>query len=195
MVRIANISGNRKFNAAIIVALLVAGSSIAHADTNSAQAIVRHRATPVVTYTASLQGGYLVVEAEHAPDWHTYAMDNVQRARDKTGKEKPDCELPTRFDVEGPIELTGAWRQSHPADLSDPSIHWYTWGFEDRAVFAAPATVTGEGPITITINAQACNASSCSMVQDVKLTLDTSQRGENEIDYDALVQLQAESQD
>lgn len=158
----------------------------AASDADPATAVVRHRAVPVVTFTARIASDYLVVEAAVAEDWHTYAMDNVERAREKTGKDKPDCELPTRFAVDGPVELTGEWRQSQPVDLSDPDIFWYTWGFETRATFAAPVEITGKGDVTITINGQACNATSCSMIQDVKLTVEPADGADSAFDYTSL---------
>ena len=48
-----------------------------------------------VSYAARIEGDWLVVDALHEPGWHTYAMDNVQRAREVTGKARPDTELPT----------------------------------------------------------------------------------------------------
>ncbi len=191
---IVNIFANRKFEIAWAAIGFLALSVAAYGEGDSSRADVRHRGLPVVSFSASLQGGYLVVEAELAPDWHTYAMDNIERAREKSGKERPDCELPTQFALEGPIELTGAWRQTDPIDLSNPDIHWYTWGYEDRAAFAVPVQVTGGGDVAITINGQACNASSCSMIQDVKLVIDAKSSSEargTDVDIDALVPAQS----
>ena len=39
-----------------------------------------------LSYRARVEGDWLVVEATHEPGWHTYAMDNVVRAREKSGK-------------------------------------------------------------------------------------------------------------
>lgn len=192
MERIASTFGNRRFNGALLIAVSVLSTALGYADAESegSQAVVRHRGVPVVTFTGAIRGDYLVVEAELTPNWHIYAMDNRERARDRTGKESPECELPTRISVQGPVELTGPWRQSAPADLSNPEIYWYTWGFEDRAVFAAPVQITGEGAVTVTVNGQACSASSCSMIQDVMLTIaPTKAETGTEAIFDALVPL------
>ena len=47
-----------------------------------------------VTYSARIEGDWLVVEVQHESGWHTYAMDNVERAREATGRDRPDTELP-----------------------------------------------------------------------------------------------------
>lgn len=189
LARTANIFGSPKFNCAMLIVLVASLAPLDAVAADPATAVVRHRGAAVVTYTARVVEGYVVIDAEHAPDWHTYAMDNVERAREQTGKENPDCELPTRFDLAGPAELAGEWRQSAPADLSNPKIFWYTWGFEGRATFAAPVTIAGEGPITLTINGQACNASSCSMIQNVQVTIDPSLEPSGEFDLESLTPL------
>lgn len=168
---------------------LAVATSCAAAAADPATAIVRHRAAPVVTLTAEIVDSHLVVRAEMAPGWHIYAMDNVERAQAKSGKERPDCELPTRIAVEGPVRVAGKWRQTQPVDLSNPEIIWYTWGFENEAVFAAPLEITGSGPITVTVNGQACNESSCSMIQDVSIVVDPAGESTGTLDYDSLAPL------
>jgi len=144
----------------------------------SESATVDYRDEVVVSYRAQLAGEYLIVEAVHAEGWHTYSMDNVERARERTGKERPETELPTRISVEGSLKVTGAWRQSPPKDLSQAEIHWYTWGFEERAIFAVNVVRSGSGSATITIDGQACNASRCRMVD--RITIDISSTGSAE---------------
>lgn len=124
-----------------------------------------------MTYRARLAGEWLIVEAKHSPEWHTYAMDNLQRARKATGKATPETELPTRIDVGGGLKTVGAWKQSAPKDLSKQDIRWYSWGFTDTARFAVRVERTGGAEAVVTVNAQSCNASSCSMVRDLKITL------------------------
>ena len=116
-----------------------------------------------VTYEARLEGDWLVVEARHEPGWHTYAMDNVERAREATGRERPDTELPTRLTPSPEIELASAWRQTAPTDLSQPDIRWYTWGFEDRSFFAARVERADAGG-WLQVDAQACTDRLCAMV-------------------------------
>lgn len=153
------------------VALAVLISAPALAGMWSEPGYVLHRGDMAVTYRARLAGDYLIVEAKHAPGWHSYSMDNKLRAREATGKESPECELPTRIALSGGLQTDGAWRQSKPEDLSQPDIYWYTWGFENAAYFAVPVKRADGASAEIVINAQACNASSCQMVQNLKLTV------------------------
>ncbi|MCH7959681.1 MAG: hypothetical protein IID08_06105 [Candidatus Hydrogenedentes bacterium] len=125
----------------------------------------------VVSYRARLDGDTLLIEVKHAPGWHTYTMDNTERAQKKSGKEKPDTELPTRIEASGGIEIIGPWRQTDPKDLSQEEIEWYTWGFEGTAHFAVQIRRTSDEPVRIRIRAQACNATSCSMIDGLVLDL------------------------
>ncbi len=130
-----------------------------------------HRGAITITYRARLAGDWLIVEATHAPHWHTYAMDNLQRAQKATGKEAPETELPTRIDVSGGLKAVGAWKQSAPKDLTKLDIQWYSWGFEGTARFATKVERTGGAEAVITVNAQSCDETSCSMVRELKITL------------------------
>lgn len=155
----------------LLPALLLSCMFGAAAQDWSDPVVVRRRAEPVVTYRAKLDGGFLLVEAVHAKGWHTYALDNVQRARKRSGKEHPETELPTRIEVAGGLKITGNWFQTKPEDLSDEAIRWYTWGFSSRAIFAVRVErVKGEKAL-VTVNGQACDAKSCQMVRDIVLTL------------------------
>jgi hypothetical protein len=131
----------------------------------------RRREGMVVSYRAKIDAGYLVVEAKHGKGWHTYTMDNVARAQKKSGKEKPETELPTVIEVSGGLKTSGDWFQSTPKDLSMVSIKWYTWGFVDTSYFAIKAEAIDGPTARLTISAQACNASSCSMVDDETIVL------------------------
>lgn len=157
----------------------------------SGPAHVLYRGDFAVTYRARVADGYLIVEAKHAAGWHTYSMDNKRRAQEATGKKSPECELPTVIKVGGGLEQAGPWRQSKPKDLSQPEIHWYTWGFEETALFAAPVSSTGDDTAHVTINAQACNASSCQMVQNLVVTvpLEGGQTGAADVTLDELVKV------
>ncbi len=132
---------------------------------------VRMRRDKVMSYRAILVGDSVIVEARHEAGWHTYAMDNVRRAREASGKEKPECELPTVIEVSGALTLDGPWYQSEPTDLSNTDIKWYTFGFEGTSYFAAKVKRENEGDATIRIDAQACNASKCSMVDGLEIVL------------------------
>ena len=140
-----------------------------------------------VTYRARIEGEWLVVEASHEPGWHTYSMDNVVRAREKSGKKRPETELPTVVTPRGGLTIRGEWRQSPPVDLSTPEIRWYTWGFEGRSFFAARIDETAE-PASIQIDAQACTDSQCAMVEALEVPVDSSETGSSwSVDPDSLV--------
>ncbi len=153
------------------VAVAVASAIPVYAGEWSERAEVRGRRGAVVTYRAKVDGDTLIVEASHDKGWHTYAMDNVQRAQKKSGKEKPETEFPTVISVAGGLSVEGNWRQTKPKELSQDVIQWYTWGFEGKAYFAAKIKRSGDAPARITINGQACNATSCSMVDGIVITL------------------------
>ncbi|MAF66385.1 MAG: hypothetical protein CMJ84_12100 [Planctomycetes bacterium] len=142
---------------------------------------------PVVSYRARIQPEYLVIEAEHLPGWHSYAMDNVERAAAKlAGAESLGIELPTSFEVQG-ATVVGTWLQTPPEDLSDLEIQWFTWGFNGTATFAAKLEDVGEDPVVIAIRGQACNAEGCRDV-DVQLRLDPeTNRALTALDVGALI--------
>ena len=175
------------------VALSVVAVPVSWTSEWSENAEVRQRLTAVVTYRAKLEGNVLIVEATHGEGWHTYAMDNIERARKKSGKESPETELPTRLDVAGGLALDGAWYQTDPKELSQLDIKWYTWGWDSVARFAAKVKRVSGDPATITINGQACNASLCSMVDGVTLTLPVPSAedfgsAESDFDFSTLVE-------
>jgi hypothetical protein len=67
------------------------------------------------------------------------------------------------------LRLTGEWLQSPPLDLSRTDIHWYTWGFSGISYFAGNVErVTGDHAL-LTINAQACDATRCALVDELTL--------------------------
>ena len=136
--------------------------------------IDRRREGTVVSYEKlclKWRTRYLVVEVTHGEGWHTYTMDNVLRAQKKSGKEKPETELPTVIQVGDGLTTSGDWFQSTPKDLSMQEIKWYTWGFVETVYFAIRIDAIAAPETTLTINAQACNASSCSMVDAQTITL------------------------
>jgi len=167
---IVNISARSISNSAALLILLLAPALAFAGDWVEGKPVM-YRGEIAMTYRAQLSGDWLIIEAKHNPEWHSYAMDNLQRARKATGKEAPETELPTRIDVSGGLKLAGAWKQTAPQDLSKLDIQWYSWGFMDTARFAVNVERTGGADATVTINAQSCNATSCSMVRDLKITL------------------------
>ena len=61
---------------------------------------VRKGRTLCVTYRAMLVDDWLVVRADHEKGWHTYAMDNTQRANEKlNGKPLLGVEEPTAIQL------------------------------------------------------------------------------------------------
>lgn len=140
-----------------------------------------------VSYYARVEGDWLVVEAVHEPGWHTYSMDNVRRARERSGKAHPETELPTSITPLDGLTIDGAWRQSAPLDLSTPDIRWYTWGFEGRSYFAVrvdEATL----PTSVQIDAQACTDALCAMVDALEVPVASSETtGEASVDPESLV--------
>lgn len=159
---------------------------------------VRMRRDHVLTYRALLAGDTLIVEAAHEEGWHSYAMDNIERVREASGKAKPECELPTRIEVSGALTVTGPWRQTEPIDLSDTDIKWFTYGFEGTVYFAATVKCEAEGDATIRIDAQACDESKCRMVDGLELTLPVSAAAASvkpPIDLDSLVEVYVKPDD
>jgi DsbC/DsbD-like thiol-disulfide interchange protein len=157
------------------------------ADWSEAKELRQRRRGVIVSYRAKLEGRWLVVEAVHGDGWHTYSMDNLERARKATGEDVPDTELPTVIMVSGGLQLAGPWHQSKPKDLTNKEIQWYTWGFEGKVYFAVPIKRTTGDTADITISAQACNESACSMVNDLRITLDLPDELED-LPPDALIE-------
>ena len=162
----------------LFLVLLLIPTPALNADEWSEGAKVRYRERVVVSYRAKLDGNILVIEASHAPEWHTYAMDNVMRARRKSGRASPSTELPTQIELSGGLKVMGDWFQSKPNDLSQPELRWYTWGFGSIARFAAKVVRVDGARATLTINGQACNATSCSRIDDLAISLALPSRKE-----------------
>lgn len=124
-----------------------------------------------VNYRAKLDGDYLVVEAKQMNGWHTYAMDNEIRAKEAlAGKPSLGIDAPTQITVGGALEVAGPWKQSEPHDYSKPKMRWYTWGYDEPALFAAKVKKTGAGAGEIAIRGQACDDSRCKNI-DITLSV------------------------
>ncbi len=137
----------------------------------SETAQVRYRQDVVVSYRAKLEGNMLVIEASHRNGWHTYALDNLERARKKSGKTKPETEIPTRIELSGGLKIVSNWFQKEPIDLSQKEIEWYTWGFENVARFVAEVDRVAGMEAIIKINGQVCDATTCSGIDDLTISL------------------------
>jgi len=133
---------------------------------------VFHDENLCLTYTARVDGPYLVVKAAISPTWHTFTMDNKIRAEEalaKAGKRSLGQDQPTRITLTGGWKLAdGAWLQSAPKDFSKPASNWFSWGYEGEAIFAAK--VTGAGPAKVGIRGQSCSSSTCKNI-DVEIDL------------------------
>ncbi len=151
--------------------VLTLASVLAAAETWSAPAEVTHDESVCVTYRARVAGAWLVIQASHEKPWHTYAIDNEIRAKEKlAGKMSLGIDQPTVIKVSGGLAIEGPWLQSPPHDLSKADIRWYTWGFEGETLFAAKVKQTGSAPATVAIRGQACTTTTCKNI-NVTLTV------------------------
>jgi hypothetical protein len=124
-----------------------------------------------VTYRARLSGDTLIVQARVHPPWHTFVMDNRQRAAEQlAGRRSLGIDLPTEIRVTGGVETLGPWHQTPPKDFSDPGMRWFSWGYDGEALFAAKVRRSGEGPARIAIRGQACTNAVCRNI-DVEISL------------------------
>lgn len=127
-----------------------------------------------VAYSAAVANGYLLVQAKHFADWHSFTMDNPQRSIGKLG-EKGNQELPTGIVVDQ--ETEGAWLQTGPTDFSKPDIRWYTWGFQGVSYFAVKLSDPGK-QVNLKVSAQACRADICAGAVDLELEVPATSAGE-----------------
>jgi len=153
---------------------------------------VRRREVLAVTYRARLEGHHLVVEARHEPGWHTYAMDNVERARRASGQKRSETEMPTRIEIDDGLLPVGPWLQSPPDDLSQPELRWYTWGFSGTSHFAVAVERGQARRAVVRINGQACTESQCLWIDELVLEVPKGNvgAGEEAVDLAGLVTLE-----
>lgn len=107
-------------------------------------------------------GIYLIVRARHEAGWNTYAMDNELRAAAAlTGKKSLGIEQGIDIKVERGLELDDRWRQTEPQDFSQPVIRWFTYGFDETALFACRVKEVTSDQVILRIRGQACNDEEC----------------------------------
>jgi hypothetical protein len=154
---------------------------------------VRHELKRCVGYRARLSGQFLVIQATHEAGWHTYAMDNKQRAQEKlAGRRSLGIDRPTEIRLSEGLELAGPWYQSPPKDFSKPELRWFSWGFEGQTLFVTKVRRSGAGPARIAVRGQACTEATC---KDIDLTISLplagtrSEAAPPDIDFKALVQV------
>jgi hypothetical protein len=146
------------------ICLAVCAAGLSAADWTPAVE-VRHDTTLCVSYQARLAGDTLLVRAKIEPGWHTFAMDNKQRADEKLAGKKPlGLDQPTTITLSQGLEAAGGWRQSPVQDFSKPELRWFAWGFEREALFAVKVRKTGAGPAQAAIRGQACTESICKNI-------------------------------
>jgi hypothetical protein len=170
---------------------LILGAALAVAAADwSAPVDVLHELKPCVTYRAKVDGDLLVVEAAIQPGWHTFTIDNEQRAAEKlAGKPSIGIDQPTQIKLEKGLEFVGPWYQSPPKDFSKPALRWYSWGFENKALFVGKIRRTGSGPAQLGIRGQACTESTCKNI-DVSLSVPSgSSKTPSTVDLKTLVQV------
>ncbi len=170
----------------VLLAVLACGAAVAGGWTEPA--VVTHQDDVVVQYRARLDGPYLVVKVALEPGWHTFAMDNERRAKERlAGKMSLGIDQQTEIKVEGALKLVGPWYQPAPKDFSKPDLRWFSYGFEKEAMFVAK--VEGAGPATLNIRGQACTETTCKNINlDLALPAQTA-AGAPEVDLSKLVQV------
>src|SRR5258708_8967788 len=141
--------------------ILLLFAALAWAADWSQPAEVRHEDALVISYTARLDGPYLVVRANIAQGWHTFALDNVQRVEEKLdGKPALSMDHSTEIAVAG-VQVDGPWHQSPPKDFSRPELRMFSFGYDSAPVFAAKVRCAGAGAAKLRIRGQACTETVC----------------------------------
>ena len=106
-------------------------------------------------------------------------MDNKRRAAEKlAGKSSLGIDQPTEIRISGGLAPAGPWHQSPPKDFSKPDLRWFSWGFENEAIFAVKVRRTAGAAAGINIRGQACTDSSCKNI-DVELSLPLPPKGDS----------------
>ena len=145
-------------------------ASVASAADWSPPAEVRHEEAVAISYTARIDGPYLVVRANLGSGWHTFALDNVQRVEEKlAGKHALSMDRSTEIAVTG-LQVDGPWRQSPPKDFSRPDLRMFSFGYDHDALFAAKIRPAGAATAKLRIRGQACTQTVCKNI-DVPLTI------------------------
>ena len=149
---------------------------------------VRHDDVLCLTYYARLDGPYLAVRVRVEPVWHTFAMDNKQRAEEKlAGKPALSVDRATEITLVGGLEAIAPWYQSPPTDFSRPQLRWFSWGFDHEAVFVTKVRHSSAAPTRIAIRGQACTESICKNIETSIILSSKPGRDGNEIDLKTLV--------
>ena len=151
--------------------LLLFVAFLASAADWSQPAEVRHEDALVVSYVARLDGSNLVIRATLGEGWHTFALDNVQRVKEKlAGKPALSMDRSTEIIATSGLDIEGPWRQTPPKEFSRPELRMFSFGYDRDGVFVAKVRPTGAGLATLRIRGQACTQTVCKNI-DVPLTV------------------------
>ena len=138
---------------------------------------VIHDETICLKYQARIDGDVLLVRAQIAPGWHTFAMDNKVRATERlAGKRSLGQDKPTSIAVSGSVTPTGNWYQSEVKDFSKPEQNWFSWGFENEVIFAVKVAGVGSHEAVLVMKGQTCSESTCKNI-DATLPLANARVG------------------
>ena len=152
-------------------ALLAARAWAAQPGDWSEAVEVRHEDDLCVAYQARFDGAFLVVRATLGSGWHTFAMDNKQRAEEKlAGKPALSIDRSTEVSPSSGIETVGPWYQSPPKDFSRPELRWFSWGFDRQALFVVRVRRLGAATRRLALRGQACTETICKNI-DVTIML------------------------
>ena len=170
------------------VLLATMASAAAWAGDWSEPALVTHQDDVVVQYRARLDGPYLVVKVALEPGWHTFAMDNERRAKERlAGKMSLGIDQQTEIKIAGGLKVAGPWYQPAPKDFSKPDLRWFSYGFEKESMFVTK--VEGAAPAELNIRGQACTETTCKNI-NIDLALPAQKpAGKPEVDLSKLVEV------
>src|SRR5262249_22089796 len=164
-----------------------------HANDWTEPVEVRQDSRRCVSYRAKLDGLFLVIQATLDPGWHTFAMDNRQRALEKlAGRKSLGIDRSTEIVLTEGLELAGPWYQSAPKDFSKPELRWFSWGFDGQVLFVAKVRRSKAESARITVHGQACTETTCKNIEiQISLPLADAhaETGPSNIDLKALVQV------
>ena len=162
-----------------ILTLAFAFTLVAQTPQWSEPAEVRYEDQVCVSYRARIDGSYLVVRATVGEGWHTFSMDNEQRAKEKlAGKQPLSIDKSTEIAPAG-LKIEGPWYQTPPKDLSHPELRWFSWGFDKEAVFVARVARAQGTSSRVTIRGQACTDKICKNVDTAMTVSIPAQRAAN----------------
>jgi hypothetical protein len=137
----------------------------------SAAVEVRHEDDLCVAYQARVDGAFVLVRATLGSGWHTFAMDNKQRAEEKlAGKPALSIDRSTEITAAAGLETVGPWYQSPPKDFSRPELRWFSWGFDRQALFTVKIRRLSAATARLVLRGQACTETICKNI-DVAIVL------------------------